>query len=69
MYCLTCRFCDEIEVNREKQKVCRLNPPQVVLVPVRTLQGEGLAIQRVFPPVQDADFCGKYSELTLKGGL
>lgn len=65
MTCLTCKYSDSVENGREKQRICRRNPPHVVLVPTRTLQGDALALQAVFAPVKDADFCGEFSEVKL----
>ena len=63
---INCGVCDYMRVV-EGHAVCKRYPPQVVLVPVQTLSGQGLAIQPAYPPVKDDDFCGEFKVVPLKG--
>ncbi len=65
--CLYCNFFDEITdaLNTNRDGECRVNPPatHLVVVPVRTIQGDAMNAQvmTVFPRVSQDKFCGKFS--------
>lgn len=56
-----CLTCDAWDGGEAKSGKCRLNPPatHVVLVPMRTVQGDGLSAQIVtaWPETTESDFC------------
>lgn len=44
-----------------KGGMCHRVPPQVVVLPVQTVQGVGMSIQAHYPPVtSDAPACGEF---------
>lgn len=62
MNCQICKYSTVIDEGARKYKVCRRYPPNTLLRPVQNpITGEqALAIQPVFPPVQDTDYCGEF---------
>ena len=44
-----------------RDKICCVNPPTAALAPVRTLQGDGIQIIALRPPVQAHEYCGQWS--------
>jgi hypothetical protein len=53
--CEICRYYYKVD---DKQGECRARPPQVVLLPVQTLKGNGLSPVGLFPPVLKTSSCG-----------
>lgn len=56
--CGECRFIYEPKQNEHQ---CRRFPPTPMLVPARTLQGDGLAMNSFFPPIAPTQrACGEF---------
>jgi hypothetical protein len=45
-------------VGEPQQGECRANPPQLLVIPVQTLQGAGLSVQGHFPVTVETGYCG-----------
>ncbi len=58
--CGTCKWFSTHQQGRERTTVCRGDYPKATLVPVQTLQGQGLQLVTLWPQVTDADFCGRH---------
>jgi hypothetical protein len=74
--CEDCRYWvleknDPSEAGQEKDGVCRVNPPQVLLVPMPTKIGltPGLSVNGFFPKTRPDLWCGKFMRLTVVGKL
>jgi hypothetical protein len=57
--CSTCPFFHDAG----ESGTCRANPPVAMLVPTRTLQGEGMALHGFFPPTSENEWCGLHPEV------
>ena len=55
--CKKCRFFQEI--NNDVGE-CRKDPPKIYIVPTRTVAGEGMAAQPMFPQVAPGCWCGGF---------
>lgn len=57
MRCLSCNF---FFPTNEQQGECRESPPRVFMVPVRTMAGDSIGFQAIFPQCSNALWCGAY---------
>lgn len=64
--CGNCYFSLLVDVN---QYQCQESPPQAILVPVHSLDGQGVGLQSVSPPVLANGWCGRWKEKNSKPGL
>jgi len=55
--CDNCHFSKMVQVG---QYQCLHNPPQVVMVPMQTMEGTGVGAQSVFPVMPAEGWCGKW---------
>ena len=55
--CETCYFSNLVEVGTYQ---CQANPPQVVMVPMQTMEGTGIGAQSMFPLMPPDGWCGKW---------
>lgn len=59
---MRCDQCVYYSALGDKSGECRESPPRVFPVPVRTLEGQGLGFQPVFPQVAAECWCGAFSD-------
>lgn len=77
MNCEDCRYWFRERVDGNKKEMiegeCRVNPPQILLVPVQSLSlglagnGPVLSINGFFPRTRSDIWCGKFMRLTVVG--
>lgn len=61
MACVDCAFF----FPRDNQAgECRESPPKAFVVPVRTMQGDGIGFQATFPQVPNNVWCGAFEQKT-----
>lgn len=67
---INCASCEHFTVNAQavNQGECHRFPPQIVVVPVKTLQGMGAAPGAMFPAVASDAFCGEFRAKTPANG-
>jgi hypothetical protein len=58
MKCQQCKFYSQI-ADQIVQGECRIYPPKIFLVPVQTIQGQGISAQIMFPTVRHDGWCGQ----------
>lgn len=54
-------------IGQKSQMECRRYPPQVIALPVQTLQGSVFAPAAAFPVVSDAQYCGEFRPAPAQG--
>lgn len=60
MNCQQCKFYSaSAQIDSLGQGECRLHPPKIFLVPVQTIQGQGISAQSMFPTVRHDLCCGQ----------
>jgi hypothetical protein len=64
---LSCARCNHFHRTSAEGGECRESPPKVFMIPVRTMQGDGLGFQSVFPQVNNEVWCSLWSENQLNG--
>lgn len=69
--CGNCSHAQKLPVNPQKigdkpQMECRRFPPQVIALPIQTLQGGVFAPAAAFPVVSETQYCGEYLQTTLQ---
>lgn len=60
MTCDNCTYFLKHEIDREKVTECTRFPPVPLIVPIQTLQGNGLMVKAVYPPVMGSSMCGEF---------
>lgn len=60
--CRTCYF--SASTDQVGMYLCQARPPQVVAVPVTTIEGQGIGFQSVFPMIPAETWCGLWAEQT-----
>ncbi len=56
--CKACGVWERSDTDPKRGR-CLLNPPHVEMVPVQTLQGQGLSAVAVYPETRERDGCTK----------
>lgn len=70
--CQTCPFFSALAVpqavNDELIGECRESPPKVFMMPVRTIQGDGIGFDSFHPKVKASHWCGAHPDLVIEDG-
>lgn len=59
---MNCLSCTHYSPLNDTTGECRESPPKIFVLPVRSLQGDGIACQAMFPQVHGSNWCGYYEE-------
>lgn len=65
--CKTCKhFKTSIGENRQMVSVCKAFPPTPIAIPIQQGGTVGMALQAVFPPVNEGERCGQHDPVPVK---
>lgn len=57
-----CVDCSNFQRTTPEEGECRCNPPMIFLVPMQTLQGQGIGFASQFPKVTPQAWCGAFED-------